>query len=323
MTSPQERALLYELAKSYFTGKGVIIDAGVFLGASSAAFGEGALENTNLPDSAEAFIHSYDIAVWLDEFKKYLLSDPASQVILGHDLQPGGSFEEPLKEVLKKYESLQRFIIGDIVALAPNHQGPIEIAFYDCLKNYERDKAAFLAFTPHYIPGRTIVLQQDYFYESAAYNKIRQEYFMDHFEFLGAVKDTAAFLCTSPLPKMDEKDDPILKLSISEQLSLIEVAAERTADRFRRIKVRLAGLQHAIEQGASDQAVQLASSIGDEIRSTGKAAKHKRICTVFNNCVLAVNEHNSEDQKIEMISLSEEHGLKRFKARLKKFLGRL
>ncbi|MEL7276929.1 MAG: hypothetical protein AAGK98_10690 [Pseudomonadota bacterium] len=322
MTSIQERALLYGLARSYFTGQGVIIDAGVFLGASSAAFGEGVLENTNIPSANEAVIHSYDIAIWLDGFKKYLKSDPASQAIQSHNLQSGSSFEEPLKQVLKKYARLQRFVIGDIVSLAPNHRGPIEIAFYDCLKNYERDEAAFSAFTPHYIPGRTIVLQQDYFYELAAYNKIRQEYFMDHYKFIGAVKDTAVFLCTSPLPRIDKDDDPILRLTISEQLALIEVAADRTADRFRRIKVRLAGLQHAIDLAEYGHAARLASSIGDEIRHTGNASRQERIRSVFNNCAQKVNNHNPESQKIELIQVFRESIRKRLKARLRNNFGR-
>ena len=112
MTSPQERAFLHGLTRLYFTGQGVIIDAGVFLSASSAAFGEGALENTSLPNSAVAFIHSYSIAVRVDEFERHLRSDPASHTFLSHDLQDGGSLDQPFKEVLKKYESLQRLSLG-------------------------------------------------------------------------------------------------------------------------------------------------------------------------------------------------------------------
>jgi len=42
MTTPREKAMLFWLAKNVFEGKGLIVAAGLFLGASTNAFAAGA-----------------------------------------------------------------------------------------------------------------------------------------------------------------------------------------------------------------------------------------------------------------------------------------
>lgn len=303
MTSEEERKLLYGLAKDHFLGQGVIIDAGIFLGASSVAFGEGLFANERIERQSKSWIQSYDIAIWINDFKRYLESSEASGYVRDENLQTGDSFEAPLRKILSKYSSIQEFHIGDIVELAPGHDGPVEIAFYDCLKTYDRDLAAFSAFSPHYIQGRTIVLQQDYFYEAAPHNKVRQEYFMDHYDFLGEVKDTAVFLNKSPLPTFATEEDPVSDLSIEEQISLIERAARRTKLEHRRIKVRLAGLEHSVESLEFDHARHLALSIRSDIQSHGRAARSSRICGAFNRHATQINHEMPAKMHVKELPL--------------------
>src|SRR5262245_55533970 len=51
MMSVAERRFLYGLAAKYYSGEGIIVDAGIFLGASTMCFGTGLRENRNLEEA--------------------------------------------------------------------------------------------------------------------------------------------------------------------------------------------------------------------------------------------------------------------------------
>src|SRR5690348_6152549 len=53
MMSVAERRFLYGLASKYYSGAGVIVDAGIFLGASTRCFGEGLRENPVVADATK------------------------------------------------------------------------------------------------------------------------------------------------------------------------------------------------------------------------------------------------------------------------------
>lgn len=48
MMSEGERRFLYNIVKSYYSGAGLIVDTGIFLGASTACLGAGVKANPNL-----------------------------------------------------------------------------------------------------------------------------------------------------------------------------------------------------------------------------------------------------------------------------------
>ena len=176
MTSQGEKELLYRLGRQHYQGEGAIIDAGLFLGASTNAFGHGIRDNVAVYEAVtkRGFkpIHAFEIAIWVAAgFDRYLEIPAVKEAMAGEVYQDGESYLPMLKRLLAPHAELIDFKIGDIVKTAAVDI-PVEIAFYDCLKNYERDWAAFKAFTPHFIPGHTVVIQQDYFFEDAIDNKI-------------------------------------------------------------------------------------------------------------------------------------------------------
>jgi len=137
-------------------------------------------------------IQSYDIAIWVPSLERYLETEAAKRALKGRSVNHGENFSPILQELLATHRDLVDFRIGDIVKLA-SAERPVEIAFYDCLKTPDREAAAFHAFAPKYVPGKTIVIQQDYFYESAIALRIRQEFFASFFEYLGAEARSAVF----------------------------------------------------------------------------------------------------------------------------------
>jgi hypothetical protein len=231
MTSRTEKAILYNLARHYYLGEGQIVDVGIFLGASTNAFAAGLRSNPEalskvIPGAKP--IRSFDIAIWVKAFDRHLKQDVVAKAV-GPDmtLKEGDSFLPLLNRLLAQHLDLIDFRIGDIVQTA-RADGPVEIAFYDCLKNQSRDWAAFCAFTPSFIPGHTIVIQQDYFYWSAYDNKIRQEYLADYFEFIGAAGASAVFRVTRPIPDEFYREDPTVSLTLADKLRLLQQAAART-----------------------------------------------------------------------------------------------
>ena len=145
------------------------------------------------------------------------------------------------------------FRIGDIVNLAATDR-PVEIAFYDCLKTHEREVAAFMAFAPHYIPGQTIVVQQDYFYESAAALKIRQEYLAPWFSYIGYEATSAVFRMEKPIPIEFFREDPVADLSVDDRIALLNQAAERADDPKLRLNGKLCMVDYLLEVGKRNSA---------------------------------------------------------------------
>lgn len=233
MTTLREKEVLYRLVKACFTGKGLIVDAGLFLGASTNAMGWGVKDSVNALNQVRKLgnkpIQAYDIALWNSAgFDKYLKDPLVKDAVGDYSFKNGDNYDFLLKRLLSHHFDLIDFHIGDIIkkAYVPDGQ-TVEIAFFDCLKNYERDWAAFKAFAPSYVPGSTIVIQQDYFFEDALENKIRQEFLCQYFECIGVVDTSAIFRLTRPIPSEYFVSDPLLSLSVDEAIALLEVASRR------------------------------------------------------------------------------------------------
>lgn len=258
MMSKEEKSLLYWLANSYYRGEGAIVDAGLFLGASTEAFSVG-LKNNRVAYAAVNKrlgkpIHAYDVAIWAGAgFDKYLEHPEAQRALNGMTFKEGDNYLPALTRLLEPHLDLIDFRIGDIVKEA-RADGPIEIAFYDCLKNYERDLAAFNAFAPHYMPRHTIVIQQDYFYEDAIDNKIRQEFLSPYFTFLGAIDTSGVFRLDREIPVDYFKEDPVKALSVDDKISLLKDAAVRVPLSKTSLYTEMSVVSFMIQNGRIDQA---------------------------------------------------------------------
>jgi len=251
MASDMEKSFLYSLAKNYFVGEGNIIDAGIFLGGSSNALAMGLKDNGRWRSPAKFVgkpIHSYDIGIWVRSMDKYLRRPRVKRAIGKARPKVGQSFVPIMKNLLADNLELIDLRIGDIVDLAVG-DGPIEIAFYDCLKTPEREWAAFSAFTPHYIPGRTIIIHQDWFFEGAPDHKIRQMHYEEHFDFLCQVKDSAVFRYRGGLALSETKSDAVARLSTEYRLAMLSKAEKLAGDSFSALRVRLSAIGHCLERG--------------------------------------------------------------------------
>lgn len=235
MMSIPERQFLFGLASRYYAGKGIIVDAGIFLGASTRCFGEGVRSNPaceeitqNWPQPIVSFERAIVNPNMPDFFKSHGLAFSAAQ---------GESFEAELRRNIEPVKDLIDLRIGDFNDAA-GVDSPVEILFLDILKGVRLSLHALRLFYPKLIPGRSIVIQQDYFYERLPWIKTQQEALAAYFDFVGEIGSSAIFLCTKEIPRaaVDELDND---MTHTEQLRLASIAMQRSADPNRRFLMAL------------------------------------------------------------------------------------
>jgi len=150
MISKEERRLLYALAREYASGDGAIVDAGCFLGGSTVALLGG------LRDRAERWsgppVASYDL----------FRVDPATiPKYFDDSVRAGDSFRARFDVNVAGFDVPHVVHEGDIAQIGWSG-GPIEVLFLDVLKTWELNDAVVRDFFPSLVPGRSVVVHQDY-----------------------------------------------------------------------------------------------------------------------------------------------------------------
>ena len=108
----------------------------------------------------------------------------------------------------------------------------------DVLKLPEINKFVVENYYSRLIPGQSIVIQQDYFYDLLPYVKTYQEYFAEYFTYVGEIGSTGVFLCNKKIPQ-DITIGIEEKLDSDEQIRLASVALQRSIDPTRRFLMAL------------------------------------------------------------------------------------
>lgn len=239
MMSVAERQFLVGLASRHYEGQGIIVDAGVFLGASTRCFGEGVGSNPRRDAITRMWprpIVSYDRAIVNPNmpgfFQRHGLAFAGAV---------GESFESELRRNIEPVKDLVDLRIGDFMD-ATALDRPIEILFLDILKAANLSRHAFQLFYPHLIPGQSLVIHQDYFFDELPWIKTHQERLADHFEYVGEIGSSAVFLCRKKIPQaaVDQFADD---LPPAEQLRLASIALHRSVDPARRFLMALSKMR--------------------------------------------------------------------------------
>lgn len=192
MLSVQELGLLYSLARDYARGDAAIVDAGCFLGGSSAALLAG------LRDRPEPWrgppVVSYD----LFEVEQYTVE----QYFSGEDaLEVGQSFRPVYDRMVSGFSEPHVVREGDIVSLGWDG-GPIEVLFIDVLKTWDVNDAVLRDFFPHVIPGRTVLVHQDYGWGEVPWIYITVELMRESLRWIESLPyGTHVFAVERPIPE--------------------------------------------------------------------------------------------------------------------------
>jgi hypothetical protein len=169
MLSKAERRLLYSLARDYAGGDAAIVDAGCFLGGSTAALLAGVRDREE-PWSGPP-VESYDLfRVEAFTIPKFFGNERSVGV--------GDSFRPRFDAHVGRFDVPHVVHEGDITMIGWSG-GPIDVLFLDVLKSWEINDAVLRDFFPSLVPGRSVIVHQDYGWGDAPWIPITVELLCD------------------------------------------------------------------------------------------------------------------------------------------------
>ena len=232
MLSPQEQALLYTLARDHAGGEGAIVDAGCFLGGSSAALLAG-VRDRPAPWTGPP-VASYDQFL----VEEYTLDQFFSDM---PGVRVGDSFRSRYDRNVAGYGVPHDVHEGDVAEIGwPG--GPIDVLFLDLLKTWEINDAVLHDFFPHVVPGRTVLVHQDYGWGQLPWLQMTVELMRDSLRWLDAVGVLPRLSRRAPDPRA-----PVHGRPPARRRRPREARPDRSGHRPRRR--RIGGDGHAVQGG--------------------------------------------------------------------------
>jgi cephalosporin hydroxylase len=191
MLSYRELQLLHWLARDYVTGAGRIVDGGSFLGGSTAALASGLAARADGP--WDAAITSYDMF----RVEGYTLLDFATAL---PDPTIGASFRPAFDANIAPWARYVEVNEGDACAIGWSGE-PIEVLFLDMVKTWQLNDLVLAQFLPCLIPGRSVIVQQDYLWGYGHWIHLTMELLDGCVEQIDAMANgSVAYLLTAPVP---------------------------------------------------------------------------------------------------------------------------
>jgi hypothetical protein len=217
MLSTSERKLLYWLARDYAGDDAAIVDAGCFLGGSTTALLAG------VRDRAEPWggppVASYDLfRVEGYTTSTYFADDPLVRV--------GDSFRNRFDANVTGFGVPHVVHEGDIKEIGWPGE-PIDVLFLDVLKSWKINDAVLRDFFPSLVPGRSIIVHQDYGWGFMPWIPITVELMLDSLTLVDWLEGGShVFLLEQVVPgELIERG--LRGLDFPRQFELIDRAIER------------------------------------------------------------------------------------------------
>lgn len=223
MLFERETRLFRDLAQRYWIGAGAIIDAGSFLGRSAVCFAEGLRRNPAFEPQRHR-IHCYDDFVCHDDLTVRTIAQG-----LGERLAIGDSTRHLFDRQVASHSDLIEVHAGDFhECVWPN--APIELLMVDVAKLPSLGQRVASQFYGRLIPGRSLVLHQDYHHMWLPHIHVVMEFLADHFELVAPrVGSTAVFRLTSAIRPDLLQRAADYDFTREEQCDLFDAAIQRTA----------------------------------------------------------------------------------------------
>jgi hypothetical protein len=245
MLSKLERKLLYALARDYASGDAAIVDAGCFLGGSTAALLAG-IRGRSEPWTGPP-VASYDLfQVEAYTMPKFFADDPVVPV--------GDSFRDRFDANVAKFDVPHVVHEGDIVELGWSG-GPIDVLFLDVLKTWEVNDAVLRDFFPCLRPGRSVIVHQDYGSGWLPWIPISVELMGSSLRLVDGMEwGSHVFFVAEEIPS-EVMEKGVARLDLDDKFALVERAVEHS-DGWVRGMMEIAGTELVYERDGADAALQ-------------------------------------------------------------------
>ena len=176
MLGEEERRCLFHLAKEHYSGRGEVVDAGAFIGASASSLAAGMAASGRVEGSGK-HLFSYDYFAAIDEYVADFISESVRPI------ERGESYLDVFEGQTAPWSDLIEAIPGDFCE-AEWIGSPIELLFIDIAKTRKLHSHVVRSFFGHLIPGHSVVIHQDYQHAWHPYIHISMEFLGDHFELI-------------------------------------------------------------------------------------------------------------------------------------------
>jgi hypothetical protein len=223
MLGLEERKLLYHLARDIYAGEGAVVDVGSFCGASTCCLAAGLRDNPRSPHGK--VLHAFDIFIADHPYLSEFIHEH-----MGRSLSVGESFRPIFDDNVSPFADLIEVHEGNLREAAWPQSSPIEILFIDAAKDLRLSAKILSLFFPRLIPGRSIIIHQDFHHPATFFLVVVMEFLREHFEVIEEMVDySAAWRLVSPIPSAKLGLAGQYAFSFAEQLAAIW----RTARSFR------------------------------------------------------------------------------------------
>jgi predicted O-methyltransferase YrrM len=262
MLSKTERKLLYGLARDYARGDAAIVDGGSFLGGSTAALLAGVRDRAQ--PWAGPPVASYDLfRVEAYTLKKFF---PEATV--------GDSFRPQYDHHLARFDGPLDVYEGDITEIGWSGE-PIDVLFLDVLKSPEITDAVLRDFFPSLVPGRSVIVHQDYAAHYTPWVPVFVELMRDSLTLVDWMEwGSHVFLLDRDVPA----GISVASLDIDTRFELLGQAINR-ADGWVRGMLELSRTALVVERDGADAGVADAEAVAARFkpyRNVGEAAAEVR-----------------------------------------------
>lgn len=249
MMTRAELDLLYSIARHYFAGEGEIIDAGIFMGASTHCFARGVEANRRISDEVRdrpGVVNSYELA--------RVTGVMSASKRLSQKIGPAGSdFSPVLRELLSPLGDRVDLNVGDVCA-ATWPETPIEILFVDVAKTAGILDAINGTFLPHLIPARGLLIQQDYFWYLDWWINSFMARYDDHFTVVAREDGTCVFRLDSALPSTAFEPGAGTEFNPDETIDLLKLTAEQAGTIGQLMMADLLVINYCVSSDLPEQA---------------------------------------------------------------------
>ncbi|MEI4486944.1 hypothetical protein V8J36_12160 [Frigidibacter sp. MR17.14] len=185
MLTEEERQYYAWLCRDWMQGAGEVVDLGCFAGGSTAwlATGHAAAGHPGL-------VHAFDFFTVSEDLKAALLYPAGIAPFKGEDMLALS------RALLEPWDARVTFHRGNLLAKRWPAEDPVEILVIDAAKSTALADHIARQFFPALIPGRSVVVQQDFLHRVQPWLPAQMELFAEFFEPLAHLPDASvSFLC--------------------------------------------------------------------------------------------------------------------------------
>ena len=196
MTTEWEQAFVRWFAKEKYSGSGEMVELGCWLGSISISLSQGLKQNKKMINKISR-IHTFDKFVWQDWMNNSVL-----QTNLNFQYHENDDFSDEFKKRIKIFRKFIKIYNCNLKNTKWNQNKKIELLFIDAGESWDIANDIIKIFYPALMPGRSIYVEQNFYYYNTYWIHLLLYRFRSHFKSLFQIPNStsAVFIYKKTIP---------------------------------------------------------------------------------------------------------------------------